>query len=146
MRGVQAHQREQGLHGGQRGRRMRGEQTGADEALRDGGLAGEEGRADFRRAHAADGAQGEGELRFDGELRMKADKEHAQRVIGELKTMRPEVRGERGDEPRPLAAEEIVRHEAGAALAGGAHGCSSSAGGPPSTSIARWSSDSCQPR
>jgi hypothetical protein len=149
-----------------------------------------EGRADLRRAQSANGAQGERELRLDGELRMKADEEHAQRVIGEevlvsdssrvsqrscsavicvffalpglftaqsierevlrrlrepcggvfrdaairprlqrpherllhdvlseLQMVRAEMRGERGHESRSLAAEEIIRHEAGTALA-----------------------------
>jgi hypothetical protein len=31
-------------------------------------------------------------------------------------SMRPEMRGERGDKPRALAAEEILRHETRAAL------------------------------
>lgn len=53
------------------------------EALRDGGFAGEKRRADLRRAQAANSAQSERELGLDGELRVKAHKEHAQRVVGQ---------------------------------------------------------------
>jgi len=59
----------------------RGGLTGPQQALRHGGLAGQEGRRDFRRGQAADRAQRERYLGVPGQCRMATREYHAEQLI-----------------------------------------------------------------
>ena len=96
-----------GIRYGKREPLIADELPGTNEPFCDGGFAGEKDRADLCGAQSAHRAQGECELRLGGDLRMKADEEHAQRVIGQELLVRRFVAGEpaflRGGDLRFLA-------------------------------------------
>jgi hypothetical protein len=87
---------------------------GAYQALRDGGIVGEEGAGDLAHAESAHGFQAQGDARVARDLRMAAHEDHAQLVVAKLLFQVGVVRrrgrrlGEFGHDRVGLLAEQAV--------------------------------------